>query len=256
MSKAKSDRGERIDGMMEEASRALAAGDYFGAERSAVAALRKAYTVREHERMARILLPLQEARRQILDMAFEAGHVGVIDSEAPMEGEGLRKNEVKAGCYLVRPPRVGADGRNFRVWCRENGVAACVLTREPRTRAGLWPIVAVGPTTLRTQVSPPRAVGVEEDGALVPGVEWFVSASEALGDEAIEQISTDPNAHARVEKLFEALETHPDHEKLHQALGEACREAMRGTDPRVHRRRMLEELEGAEADEDGDEDDR
>ena len=30
---------------------------------------------------------------------------------------------------------------------------------------------------------------------------------------------------ARVETLLKYLQAHPDHEKLHQALGEACREA-------------------------------
>jgi hypothetical protein len=50
-------------------------------------------------------------------------------------------------------------------------------------------------------------------------------ANEALGDRAIAAIEPSLGAVARVEALQKCLQAHPDHEKLHQPLGEACREA-------------------------------
>src|SRR5689334_10244420 len=63
----------QIDRMMERASTALEAMRYFEAERLASTALRRAHAAADFERMARILLPLQEARRQKRQLAVDSG---------------------------------------------------------------------------------------------------------------------------------------------------------------------------------------
>lgn len=221
---------------MEEASGALSRTEYFEAERLCTEALTMAHERRDYDRMARILLPLQEARRQKRDMAVESGRVFVVDDSTP-NGDSLQ-----AGCYLVRPPRVGVDGRQIREAADRARKPVVVAVREPMTRDGMWPVVAIGPVTFRAKVLPP---GRKRRSTVRPGVkrskrtrdalrkldetvpppEWFLAANEALGDAAIAEVNPSLPAEAKVEAYYERLLTHPDHEKLHQRLEEACREA-------------------------------
>lgn len=294
----------KIDTLMEQASKALVHRRYFEAERLALQALRKAHALLDYERMARILLPLQEARRQKRDLAIDAcGAAGSAESKtgkgssrasaagkkvtkktggrnlvlAPgvsvppgvfvVDGELPGPKGLRAGCYLVSPPRVGVDGRTLRELADKHEVPIVVTVREPTTQAGLWPVVAVGPVTLRAKVPPPlvssrrtgshagrgkdvakrssatkgkaaatkadrantnargEGAGGGESSLFAPGPEWFLAANEALGDAAIAAIPPTANARQRVQALMERLEAMPDHEKLHQALAEAAREA-------------------------------
>nr|MCU0688956.1 hypothetical protein [Phycisphaerales bacterium] len=61
---------------------------------------------------------------------------------------------------------------------------------------------------------------------ITPSLAWMLAAGEALGDAAIEQVST-MNVFQRVDELAQRLAAHPDHEKLHQRLREACEAAAR-----------------------------
>jgi hypothetical protein len=61
----------------------------------------------------------------------------------------------------------------------------------------------------------------------VPDAAWMARAQEALGDAAIRRVGPDLPADHRALDLWDLLEAVPDHEKLAQALGEACREAAR-----------------------------
>jgi len=246
---------QKIDSLMEQASEALVQRRYFECERLAIDAMRRALGALDFDRVARIVLPLQEARRQIRDMAVDTGRVVCVNGELPM-GLGL-----EPGMYLLSPPRVGVDGRLLREEATRREVPVVVLVREPPTRQGLWPIVAVGPVTVRTRIEPPEmakvpaakaraakggkaaAAGAKPAGKgkasvpppiaeaalpeTPPPVEWLLQACEALGDEAIESLSPGLSLVARVLALAERLEAVPDHEKLHQRLEEAAREAAR-----------------------------
>lgn len=278
MSQTKETAAERTDALMEQASRALVGRDYFRTERLCLEALDIAHAGYDYARMAAILLPLQESRRFKRHMALDAGHVTVISREMPAP------NDLCAGCFLVCPPRVGLDGRQLREMCDRGEVPALILTREPATRSGLWPIVALGPATIRATVPPPPpprkkksakgdranittvtidpgdpaspylAAWAAEAAGSAPTVEWFVSASEALGDAAIAQIDPSRPAAVRVEELFMRLAAFPDHEKLHQRLHDACAEAARiGKPPpgKVRPEDVLGELD--ETDEDSTE---
>lgn len=249
---------------MEEASTALVQRHYFDAERRCMDALRMAFASQDFERMARIVLPLEEARRQKRDLAFDAGHVTVIDGDIPTG------RKLVPGCYLVCPPRVGLDGRLLREEADKRKIPTIIVTREPTTREGLWPIVALGPVTVRLKVPPPVDVHAghrksdseaqwdaapEKDvtgkpakgtrgGAgkktpkqpippeththhvTIPTREWFLHAGEALGDAAIASVDQEMDPLMRVDALLKRLEAHPDHEKLHQVLGESCRVAV------------------------------
>jgi hypothetical protein len=254
---------ERIDALMEEASCALVARQYFQTERLCLEALNAANAVHDYERMARILLPLQEARRLKRQLAYDAGNVTLVDGDLPLT------SQLRPGCYLVQPPRVGLDGRTLREALDRAEIPGVVVVREPTTRTGLWPIVALGPCTVRVRLEPPRDLrpipgkgrrgakaatagnsskagskgGTGSKGGVavrapteytirldpvgLPPVEWFESALEALGDAAIREIDPARPCWLRVDELLLRLQTVPDHEKLHQRLAEACLEAAR-----------------------------
>lgn len=231
-------RGGRIDQRMERASRALEAGLYFEAERLAVGALEMARTAEDWERMARVCLPLQEARRLKRQLAMDAGFRLVL-RDPPGKAPDLRP-----GLRLLEPPCIGVDARRLRETADKKQVPMIIVCREPVVRsgprAGLWPVVGVsgqresigGPTgmiTVRTYIAPPL-------DAEVPDLTWFLTAGEALGDAALARIDPKDPAQYRVDDLLEFLGAVPDHEKLHQALAAACREAMTAPPPDEPRR--------------------
>lgn len=209
-----SKKAKGIDETMEKASRALSSTRYFEAERLAHEALLAAHLESDFARMARIVLPLQEARRQIMQAAADAGRLTLVDDST---GE---IEDLQPGCYLVQPMMVAADARRLRLAAREQEIPALVLCREPMAMLG-QPIVAIAPgMTVRTKVDPPT--NREE-----PELSWFMSALEQLGDFAIDSIDPGLSLVKRVDALVDRLEAIPDHEKLHQALAEACEEARR-----------------------------
>ena len=134
---------------MKEASAALVERRYFDCERLAADALRRAIAAAEFDRTARIIMPLQEARRQIRDLAVDSARLVVVDGVVPSGPE------LVPGMYLISPPRVGADGRLIREEALRREIPVVVVAREPMTLQGLWPVVAIGPVTIRTRISPP-----------------------------------------------------------------------------------------------------
>lgn len=220
-----------IDELMEQTSQALVSTDYFEAERLAIRALDRAWALHDFERMARIVLPLQEARRQKRHQAADAGACFVLRSMP------ARTQSLEPGCYLLEPPLLGIDGRTLRDLADRKKTPVIVTVREPLTKAGKWPIVAVGtgptmPTSFRAYVEPPQESP--------PTVPWFLSTNEALGDVAISRLEKSHLAAYHVDDLLHHLEALPDHEKLHQALETACRRAMKEPVPGVPRRRGID----------------
>ena len=105
------------------------------------------------------------------------------------------------------------------IWCFGERVIPAVIRRiVSTTDAGLVPIVAIGGVTVRAYVDPP-----EDPSA--PSMEWTLAALEALGDAAIERIDPAASGPDRISGLRNALESIPEHEKLHQALAAALRAA-------------------------------
>jgi hypothetical protein len=217
----------KVDDVMERASQALAAQAYFEAERLSRKAMSMAQSANDYERMARIVLPLQEARRHRLQQALDVGEVTILhDSQVITE-----EMEIAKGCYLVVPMLVGADGRRVRLAALSRDVPVAVVTREPTTRLGMIPIVAVGGgMTVRTQVEPP-------DDEEQPDMAWFTEALRLLGDRAIETLDPIMDASRRVTGLIDRLDAVPEHEDLHQLLAETCREAFEDEQEKLAKRR-------------------
>ncbi len=208
-----------IDELMEKASQALAQTRYFEAERLAMKAIGMARESRDYERMGRIVLPLQEARRQRYQLALEQGPVRHITEPI------LEETVVEPGCWLVKAPMVGADARRYRVAAFQQEVPFSVVCCEPLTQLGQVPIVAVGiGEAVRTRIDPPEAWD-EGDLDALPSLEWFSGALEALGDAAIESVDPTMEIRRRVALILDRLNAQPASETLHQLLADACREA-------------------------------
>ncbi|MSR41565.1 MAG: hypothetical protein EXS10_06655 [Phycisphaerales bacterium] len=200
--------------MLAKAERALSRHQWFEAERLALKALELARVARAFDEMARIILPLQETRRQRMQVAAALGKVTIVKESVAED------TKISAGCYLVQPPAVGADARRLRLALLERDAPSLVLCREPKTSMGLCPIVSIGQVTIRTRIDPPKNWDK-------PSFSWYLAALEQLGDAAIASIDRGIEPVRQVDALLQCLDSHPDHEKLHQALADACKLAAR-----------------------------
>lgn len=198
---------QSIDKLMESASQALVATDYFEAEALCLHALERAFQAGDTERMARILLPLQESRRQRRHEAVDSGVRRVL-TRRPAE----QANE--PGLYVCVPPLKPADAHAVREDLKQRRVPALVLFAQSGPQ-GAWEVVAETRGRRWACNAPPPATP--------PSEAWIIAAEEALGDEAISRALALP-AHEQIRELAVALEAIPEHEKLHQRLGELCRQ--------------------------------
>lgn len=204
----------KIDDLMEKASEALGQMAYFEAEHMALKALNMAWQRNDFERMTRIVLPLQEARRQRFQQALEAGSITIVDETPITEDIAL-----EPGCYLVFPPLVGADARRLRLAGLTRDIPVAVVCLEPRTQLGLFPVVATVPgKSFRTKIKPPKDPENIE-------MAWFAGALEDLGDATLQTIDPEKSVERRIEAILEMLDAMPEHEGLHQVLERTCREA-------------------------------
>ena len=221
MGRPVADKPALIDSLLRSGRRAQDRGDLFGAQRSLDQALQAAHQTEDYERMAEAVRALGQVREAIRESATKSRRVAVVDERIP------QGRDLKPGCYLVQPPRVGVDGRTLRELAAAAGIPALVVVREPTTRAGLWPVVALGPITVRTRVKPPGAAGKGgtsggvKKSAGKPTPTWMKGAIEALGEAAVEGAPQAP-ASVRVAALLERLGTVPESSILHETLHEAC----------------------------------
>ncbi|MHC5006355.1 MAG: hypothetical protein ACYTGF_03235 [Planctomycetota bacterium] len=202
-----------IDDLTKQAAKALKRSRWFEAERLSLQGLDLARDECEFERMAAIVPTLYEARRQQIDTAADTGRMTIL--ETPFTEE----IKIKPGCYLVRPPLVGADARRFRLLAFSREVPVAVLCREPRAAIGLCPVVALGGgATVRMKVDPP----LDPDH---PEIDWFLDAMDALGEAALETVDPAMEVVKRIDALLARLDTVPGYDGLHACLEQACLEA-------------------------------
>lgn len=227
-----------IDALMEKASRALTETNYFDAVTNCEKALKKARRANDFELLSRITLPLLEARRQIRQIATDTADTVryIIDPVQIQE-------TLTPGCYMVAPPLIGLDARTIIEMGIRKKIPVIAFAREPLTRDGRWPVVAVSDISVRIRIAPPEPVErvesnmrKDEFASDIP-VTWFEATYEALGDQAITTVDPDEPAAYRVDDLIERVNALPYHEKLHQALHATARQAINEPLPDLPRRR-------------------
>lgn len=229
MNQHSSNTAPPIDSMMELASQSLARGEYLDAAMACRDALFFARNKNDFATMCRICLPMLESQRALRLSALDTNVIHCISSSSDIPAD------PDASCYLFAPNFVGADTRRFRVAANDAGIGVFVLTREPTTAKGLWPIVSVADRVARIQIQPP-----EDDR---PTADWFALAAETLGDQAILDAlgasELDDPKQWIVDDFLDRLDICPEHEKFIKALADACHDAINAPPTTRKRRRGI-----------------
>lgn len=231
-----------LDNLMEDASQALVAMDYRRTELLCTEALAAARQRNDWAYYARILLPLQEARRQMRMTAAE-GDVRLGTSELSTEPSAWLGDR-KAACVVVTHPHnakhAGAllapspsnDGRSVDVlfadcspaedrWC----VRSVIIDNKGHATA----------SKIRAEIkAPPEAWRNRWLGAsaatgpngMTPA-DWFLDAGEALGDAALLHVTAKPGTMEYIDALEACLRVAPSHEIIHQTLAQGAMAMLR-----------------------------
>ncbi len=231
---------------MEQASTALAEMDYLTCEDLCERALAEARQLEDWAYYGRVLLPLQEARRQrrltAADGLVRLGTRGLEDGpDAWLERLG------EAGCIAVTPPHDARTAAALWRLARTRRRFVEVLWVPSSPDAGPWMLASYAEPRVTCEVSAPpegwrdrwlrpnEGVGraaadtsTAQPSASWPSpADWFLDATEALGDAAIAAVTDRPGTRQRLERLEAMLAAAPDHELLHQRLADAARDLLR-----------------------------
>lgn len=213
-----SNKKKRVDELIEATAASLSRRAFFEAERMAQKAITLAQQANDFRRMAATVDPLLKARMGRMQLAIDAataGRITIVDE--PITDQ----MKLEPGFFLVQPPQVGADARRLRMAALQNEIPVLVICREPLTKLGLSPVVAIGPgATVRTRIDPPANYDQ-------PELQWFLDALNALGQEAIAAIDSEMEVTRRLRHILERLDTVPEHADLHDLLKQTCLEAAR-----------------------------
>ena len=209
-------RVQSLDTIMEQASEALVKMDYFTTEALASTAFEQAMGDRCYAYAARILMPLQEARRQIRMIAAEGPiHIGSAALEGG-PGDWLAAQPV--GCLVVTPPHTEEQAAECYDRAREARQPLEVLY-APVPGQPQWTLASFRGRGLRATVAAPPS----QWQAFTPA-DWFLDALEALGDAGVHQARETSDPLDRVAILRQSIAAAPHHEILHQELGALLRE--------------------------------
>jgi len=204
---------EGIESLMDRATGSLSSGRFIESERISDEALHRAWKSGQYGLMSRILLPLQEARRQRRLAAAETGKVFIVEEGQVIPGSD--EGSMASGCYVVMPPNVAADARQIRMNGLAQGVSVMAFACEPRTQAGLLPVAVVGPCALRTRLKPVKTFAVS----------WCLEVVEALASEALMYMDRTRPIEKQVDILMDYLDALPESEEFHLELAEAAKSA-------------------------------
>lgn len=211
-----------IDTLMEAASGRLVAMEYLAAEALCLRALGMARAAGDWTDYARILMPLQECRRQRRMIACDTSiQLGTTDGYALLE----------RGCLVLTRPQNHEDAKILARRAEAQGLYIEVLLCDSEASDPRWTLTTSTGPNLRCGVEAPRGVPLDrplDPEAYPHAAQWFVKAAETLGDQALAAVSAPLGTEARVEELERMVAAVGDHELLHQALGDAAR-ALRGT---------------------------
>ena len=209
---------------MERASAALCGMDYLACESACLEALAEARHTDNWAEYGRILMPLQESRRQRRLIAADSTiRLGTTDLDGPAD---RWLDQVEAGCLVVTRPHQATDAARIAAAARSDRRFVEVLFADNRVGADPWTLRSFAGPPVSCQVIAPGKAWVDwwlkSEQAEQPAA-WFLGATEALGDAALAQIDAQLDGRNRVTALEQRLAVVTDHEILHQRLGDAAR---------------------------------
>ena len=224
-----------LDQIMEAASVALARTDYLLCEQKCLEALALARRESDWAYYAKILLPLQESRRQRRSAAAE----GVIRlGSGQLEGDPETwLAEHPTGCVLLTRPHDAETARALHTAAGAGRLNVEVLLADCGADEPRWLLrTFAGPAACCTVAAPPAEwrerplAGHGDTDASTAGspANWFLDAAEALGDATAAGSANFQSNHDRLEALEQCLEAVTDHEAIHQRLHETASALARG----------------------------
>ncbi len=208
---------EQLDAIMEQASRALAEMDYLACEALCLDALTGAKRAGRYAYYARVLLPLQEARRQ-RRMIAAAGDIRLGSGPGFEPEKWLAGRD--AGCVALTHPHSAEDALAIHQLARLNKQFVEVLFADNAQEDAQWTLHSYdGPAVRCTLQAPPPDLSPSQ---------WFIEATERLGDAALAGVDHTLSGKALVDELESRLRVFPDHELLHQRLADAAKAVRAG----------------------------
>ncbi len=207
---------------MRSASESLARMDYLTCERLCLEALAASRQAQAWPEYARILLPLQESRRQRRMIAAD-GAVRLGTTELMSKPAGWL-DEHPACCIVLTRPHDESTARLLLETARDRGQYVEVMWADNPSDAPTWSLRSFAGPAVRCQLPEPPCPLQEK---WTRDAQWFLLANEKLGDAAIESVTAPAGRVERVALLEACLDVITDHEKLHQRLWDAAK-AMTG----------------------------
>ena len=208
-----------IDALMERASQRLTDMDYLASEALCLDALAMAKEAGDWTAYARVVLPLQECRRQRRMIAAEAG--------VQLGTNACGNDPRNGGVAATRPmDRDAAQQLHDQATDQQRYVEVLWCDHEPE--APRWTVSTFGQVQVSCDVPAPDAAWLNQrlspgDDGFAEAGHWFIAASEALGDSALQQVAAPLGSLERVNQLEQMVTAVGDHEILHQRLADAAR---------------------------------
>ncbi|MCC5830613.1 MAG: hypothetical protein JJU36_14295 [Phycisphaeraceae bacterium] len=220
-----------ITNLMSSASEALATMRYLECERLCARALRQAQHEDNWIEFSRILLPLQESRRQRRLLAADtAVRLGASVSS---QRDQLLPPLGSAGCLLLTGHDAMHDVQPLLKIADERSLFLELLVAGIDSTKGDWNLIAPGLGSVDCPMeAPPHElqnhwITAARKSDLARAAAWFLEASERLGDRVLDAAPTMKRARERADYLLRALDVVRDHELLHQHLAETAVELAR-----------------------------
>jgi hypothetical protein len=222
-----------LDAIMQQASEALVRGQYLACETLCLQALAEARQRGDWAYYARILLPLQEARRQRRIIASEGTiRLGTADLIGGVE---QWLSMFDAGCIAVTHPHAVEQAHTLAQLARKQHRYVEVLFVDSDAAEDRWVVRTFAAPSAICEMNAPVAPWLNrwiswpsddvKASPLPPATpaDWFLDACEALGDAVLAKADKVADLRQRVDLLEAALHVVPDHELLHQRLGDTAR---------------------------------
>ena len=183
---------------------------WFKVELSASAAIERARRDSKWDELASAIETLSVARTRKCSAAHNGKRVRIIQSQE--EADSVHED----GRYLVQPPLVGRDAALLDNRLKQEKISCVVACREPSTKLGLCPIVALGSgVTVRVQVEEPK-------NPEKPTCAWFDHALEELGDHIVDQAEKLNTPTRQLDFLLAHVAATPTHIGVYRAAIERC----------------------------------
>ena len=173
----------------------------------------------------RVLLPLQEARRQRRQAALD----GPILLGTPSDQDiATQIKDLEQGCIVLTWPTTSADVVALANEVRLGKQPIELLFADNASISTSWRITSYAGPGLSIDLPAPKSewIGQWIDPSSInppTPAHWFMQASEALGNAALAAIDALPGSTDYLEALEDALACVDDHEILHQRLASAAK---------------------------------